>query len=407
MAIWLIEKDAAIELQRRTSAPLAITAAMIEAYFDRPEPAEGPRCLRIAGNEAVIKVAGVLTKTRDAYYYYYDIAATTYTDIGKALTLAEQNPDVKRIVLEIDSPGGQVDGLFEAMEAVRTSSKKTLARCSRAASAAYGLASSCKSIEALSAASMFGSIGVATTYYFWNGETVVDLTNTDSPDKRPDVRTEEGKAVVRKELDAIAELFYEAIAAGRGVKADVVREAYGRGAMFVAADAKRAGMIEVAPKLVKAGARASDEDEPQPSAAAAQPEPTAQRGEENVTMDLNAFKAAHPALFESIVKTAGDAAVAAERDRVGAHVAMGESSGDMKTALKAIADGAPMTQTLLAQYMAAGMRKSAVGARQTESTEVEAAVAGGTPDASNGEGPDVGDAIVALHQKKNPQKKAG
>lgn len=423
MAMWLIEEDAARDLQRLMGAPLPMTAEMLEAYRRSSEEtrSEGPRCLSVSGPVAAITVKGVLTKGRDPYMYWYDVAGTTYRDIQDALAIADKNPEVKQIVLNIDSPGGTVDGMFEAIEAVRSSTKKTVARCSLATSAAYGIASACDKIEAVSASSRFGSIGVATRQRFWSGETVVDITNTDSPDKTPNAQTEEGKAVIRKMLDATAELFFKAIATGRGCDVEDVRTNYGRGAVFLAADAKRAGMVDAVPKASAAtkprgGARASSEDEPEaaedlggdpdPKAPAKNETASAQRGEEkNDHMDLNAFKAAHPALFESIVTSAKAAAVAEERDRVGAHLAMGEASGAMETAIKAITEGTAMTQTLMAQYTAAGMKRSAVTARGQESEEAERAVSGGAPEGDEPAARDMGDLIVALDDEREKKLK--
>ena len=46
-------------------------------------------------------------------------------------------------------------------------------------------------------------------------------------------------------------------------------------------------------------------------------------------MDLNTLKAQHPEAFAEHAKEV----LATERDRVGAHLTMGETSGDLKTAM--------------------------------------------------------------------------
>lgn len=51
---------------------------------------------------------------------------------------------------------------------------------------------------------------------------------------------------------------------------------------------------------------------------------------------------------------------------------MGEASGDMKTAIGAVQDGSAMTATLQAKYMAAGMNRSDVQARQDDDAEANA-----------------------------------
>ncbi len=51
-------------------------------------------------------------------------------------------------------------------------------------------------------------------------------------------------------------------------------------------------------------------------------------------------------------------AAAEERDRVLAHLTLGESSGDMTIALEAIRSGAGMTAELTARYMSACLNRS-------------------------------------------------
>lgn len=86
--------------------------------------------------------------------------------------------------------------------------------------------------------------------------------------------------------------------------------------------------------------------------------------------------------------------VAQERDRVLAHLTMGESCGDMSIALDAIRSGAGMTLELNARYLSAGMNRADRGKRQAESSTAERALEGEaatTPAAAA----DIGDAVVA------------
>jgi len=70
-----------------------------------------------------------------------------------------------------------------------------------------------------------------------------------------------------------------------------------------------------------------------------------------------------------IVEVVESMSLAPERDRVGAHLEFGEKSGDMKTALEAIASGEGMTMTLQAKYMTAGMNRADIDARQGETDD--------------------------------------
>jgi ClpP class serine protease len=202
--------------------------------------------------------------------YYYSSGYCTYDDIRAALALADADPNVKRIILNIDSPGGYVSGLLETVKAIEATAKPVIARASCALSAAYALAAACDRIEAINEASEFGCLGVAVMYYV-DPEHEVTLTNTDSPEKRPDPTTDAGKASIVRYLDATNAWFSEAIARGRSaagkpVTAAEVNADFGRGATLMAADARKRGMIDgyVAQRTPASnrGSRAESESEP-------------------------------------------------------------------------------------------------------------------------------------------------
>ena len=73
--------------------------------------------------------------------------------------------------------------------------------------------------------------------------------------------------------------------------------------------------------------------------------------ERSTIMNLEQFKSEHGDLYASIV----DAGATKERDRVVAHLTLGQGSGDLQTAIEAIKDGSEMTATYQARYMTAGL----------------------------------------------------
>ncbi len=113
-------------------------------------------------------------------------------------------------------------------------------------------------------------------------------------------------------------------------------------------------------------------------------------------MDLNTLKAQHPDVFQA----AKDEGIDQERDRVSAHLTMGQQSGAMDTAVKAAMDGSAMTMTLQAQYMTAGMNRSDIGANQSDS-DAAAAAADAAAAAAAADGADGGaDAVVSILEAK-------
>lgn len=402
--LWFIKRDVFEQIAAIRRSGIHPSVEQLAAFEKRiaAGPDDPPRILSIVGSEAEILIEGALTKQASYLYYMYGLGRTTYREIQQALDAIAREPAVKRVTLRIASPGGTVDGLFDLLTSLQTFSKSsgkvTRAVVDSAYSAAYGIAAQCSRIEATGPASGFGSVGVATTYAFWDGETLIDLTNTGSEAKRPDPRTDEGRAIIVKELDDYAALFTAAIAKGRTaagapIKAAEVIEKYGAGACVLAAEAVTRGMADAIAKPSLRVVR-SENDAPEPEAedTAAVPTEGAPRAPEIETMDLKTLKTAHPEVFEAAFKEG----VTAERDRVGAHLTLGKQSGDLETAYKAIEDGSAMTATLQAKYLAAGMNRADKEARQTESDKAAKKIEGanGGGDASGGAVADVGDAVV-------------
>jgi ClpP class serine protease len=340
---------------------------------DEDGPGQLPRIMTIAGSTAEIRVEGVLTKRPDFFAAWFGGGNTTYTSIRSALAIATTDPKVKTIVLAVDSPGGAVDGLFETLDAIaaaRANSGKTMrVRADNALSAAYGIAAAGGSIEAAGRGSSFGSIGAAVSFFV--DPAVVTLTNTDSPDKRPDVTTDEGKAVIVAYLDQIHDELVRAIARGRDVKASAVNDTYGRGASFIASHALNLGMID---KIASTPLRAVSNRNPKSMSEEQTPESRAEASRNT--------------------EAAVQRGVAQERDRVVGHLTLGENCGDLSIALEAIRSGAGMTHELNARYMSAGMNRADRSTRQAEGKAAEAAVAGAPP--VTPATADLGDQVVAL-----------
>jgi ClpP class serine protease len=407
---WFLRDDVAKEMTRATSVSAA-TPDQIAAFGAHCGPVradgEAPRNMRVAGDVAEVSIDGVLTERPSFLAWLLYGGGTTYESIRSSLAMADADPRVKRIVLRINSPGGTVDGLFETIAAIQATTKPMSVVASMATSAAYALAAVAGKIEAVNRASEFGSIGVVQSIH--TDESTVQVTSTDAPKKRPDVTTEEGKAVVREHLDAIHELFVEAIANGRGTRQSVINAEFGRGAVLLADDAKKRGMIDrVAKQNAVARVRAQEEAEiwgtPEPAPQIAAAAGGAQKKEGPMTKEE--LKSQHPALYAAVHnegKAEGsvegrDAGVKAERDRVNAHLELGQASGDTETAFAAIREGTEMTQTIQAKYMAASMRRGEQVARQSDSDTAAAAIEGAA--VASGEDRDLGDEVMAALDAK-------
>lgn len=131
----------------------AIDLMLIET--DDSEPYE------IEDGVAVIKVQGVIGKKIPKIIAQI-FGMTDVDEITDMVRLANADPEVSAIMLDIDSPGGTVIGVPELAATVRNSGKMTLAYSDNLmASAAYWIAAGASGVFA-SESALVGSIGVFT-----------------------------------------------------------------------------------------------------------------------------------------------------------------------------------------------------------------------------------------------------
>lgn len=368
--MWLIDQTTFHAMQRAHSAGLTPTAKQaeeFEARFDG-EGGSGSRILTTAGATAEISVRGVLTNKPDFIAWLVGGGNTTYGDLIEAIAQAEQDDDIEEIVYRFDTPGGDVSGLFNALAAMEAAVKPSRGIVENlAASAGYALASKAGPLAASNAATRVGSIGIMVRGFV--DPEVVTVTSTKAPKKAPDLGTEEGRAIVREELDAMHDLFVETIAAGRGVSVDTVNTNFGQGAVLVAAEALSNGMID---SIV---GQANLSVVPSRPAATSKNSPE----EASTKMDYETLKAKHPEVFAKVAQEGEQRGAATERERVSAFLVAGEQSGDMKKAMTAIKEGTEMTASLSMEFVMAAANRGDRSRRSDDDDE-----AGGAADGANG-----------------------
>lgn len=332
--MWLLSSDV-FEVFRAKSVDYAPSKEEVSAFADAFED----DCLLISGSTAIIRVSGVLTDAPNFFAELFGGGNTTYPSLLSAITKANTDTNVEAIEMVFNSPGGVASAQWVAViDAVAASLKPITAVVqSQAQSAAYGIASQAEKIVVQNRLSLVGSVG--TVKEIFSSDRFIQIANTQSPRKRPDVRTEEGREMVRKELDSVHAIFVDAIARGRGTTEDDVNLNFGRGASVLAEQALARGMIDV----IAQANRPKRRDRPR----------------EAVVMDLEEFKSNYPDVYQKALSVGASE----ELDRVQAHLIMGEKSGAMSTAIDAINKGAGMTASLQATYMAAGMNRADIADR--------------------------------------------
>ena len=208
---------------------------------------EGARLSTVRDGVAVIPVIGAIFPRSSMVTASTD--GTSLDAVMRDLRVAEASADVHRVVMLFDSPGGVVSGLGEAALAMRSFSKPLTAFVTgNAASAAYWLASQADEIV-LEPAAAVGSIGVVASTSRQeapdaNGRRSYEIVSSGAPLKRPDPATDEGRAAIQTDIDAVEEVFIADVAAGRKTTEARVREDFGKGGMIAASRAVKFGMAD-------------------------------------------------------------------------------------------------------------------------------------------------------------------
>ena len=200
--------------------------------------------IEVRDGVAVIPVVGPLF--RYANLFTAISGASSYEVLAKDFNSALENPDVHSVVLDIDSPGGEVNGCAEFANMIYESrgTKPIIAYASGdAASGAYWIASACDQIIA-SETSLLGSIGVVAVYRDSNDQNVLEIVSSQSPYKRLDPNSDDGKSRLQSRIDDLASVFIDSIAKHRGVDPPTVLKEFGGGDVFVGKNAIRSGLAD-------------------------------------------------------------------------------------------------------------------------------------------------------------------
>lgn len=221
--------------------------ANLDAVAAVGTPLEGARYSTVRDGTAVVPVFGPIFPR--ANLVNASAGGTALDAVMRDFRVALASSAVERVMLVFDSPGGVVSGLGEAASAIREAPKPVTGFVTGiAASAAYWLASQARELVLEPAASV-GSIGVVASMTRQvqpgsDGRQAYEITSSGAPRKRPDPSTDEGRAAIQEEVDAIEAVFMADVAAGRKKTPAYVRREFGQGGMVPAARAVEVGMAD-------------------------------------------------------------------------------------------------------------------------------------------------------------------
>ena len=209
---------------------------------------------------AVISVIGTLV-TRSGYLDAVS-GLQAYGDIGDAVAAAMDDASVRGVILDIDSPGGEVGGLFDLVDridAIRAASSKPLWAVANesALSAAYAIASAADRIY-ITRTGEAGSIGVVAVHVDESGADAkagLAWTFVFAGDQKVDANaheplSERARATIQADVDRLYSEFCALVAANRGLSVETMRgtkAAIYRGELAIRAGlADRLGTLDLA-----------------------------------------------------------------------------------------------------------------------------------------------------------------
>ena len=212
-----------------------------------------PRILRIVnGDTAVISIKGSLV-TDDSWLNEW-LGRTSYPEIRNAVVHALVDPNIKRILMMVDSGGGQVNGVSD-LTSFLTKAAKVKPLITHASgsmcSAAYWVGSCAPTILASETANI-GSIGAVIVHAELSESLKEDGVNVTVVRSGPykylgnmyEKLSEEALAELQLEVDEAERIFVRKIAENRKKGEDYVRRQMGQGKVFIANTAKDVGLVD-------------------------------------------------------------------------------------------------------------------------------------------------------------------
>lgn len=245
-AVWAMEERALETL---------LDVAARENVDVTPEALEAYRAKSLAGTErvgdrdgvAILGVTGPLFKRANLFTAIS--GASSYDVLRTDLQAAIDDPKITAILLNIDSPGGEVNGgneLAQAIYAARSVKPIVAYVGGTGASMAYWIASSASKVV-VDPTAILGSIGTQVAFAERApaaGEKRYRFVSTQSPNKNPDPGTDAFDKSVQSTIDALSAVFIDAVARNRGVTVAAVLSGFGKGGTFVGQMAVDAGLAD-------------------------------------------------------------------------------------------------------------------------------------------------------------------
>jgi signal peptide peptidase SppA len=246
------------------------------------------------GSVAVLPLYGIINQR-----YAGDFSGpsgTSVQEFTQQFRQAMNDPNVKAIVIDVDSPGGTVAGVDELATEIYNARKQGTKKISAVsnclcASAAYYIASQANEV-CVSPSSMTGSIGV---YQLHEDDSAalddlgVKFTFISAGKYKTEGNSfeplgDEAKTAMQGVVDDFYGLFAKAVARGRGVALKAVTNGFGQGRCLTASDAVKQGLADRVATLDEVLGKYGVKQNPGASASSRGASPAAARAADDTTV---------------------------------------------------------------------------------------------------------------------------
>lgn len=228
-----------------------IRSAMMEdddEYFSRK--ARKDRGYDVLEGIAIIPVYGTLVQKLGTLRPYSGM--TGYDGIRRVFLTAINDPEVKGICLDIDSPGGEVAGCFDLVDLIYAERGKKPIHAilsENAFSAAYAIASAADKIYVPRTGGV-GSVGVIVIHCDWSQRikddglkvSIITYGNRKAESNPYVALSDEAKAAIQHDVDEMGRLFVSTVSRNRGLSETVIRNT--QAACYLAAEGVQMGLAD-------------------------------------------------------------------------------------------------------------------------------------------------------------------
>ena len=253
---WAIVPEKLYEIQEIYSTHLRgekIDISSIEAMVKEPGDGDGDERYQVVEGVAIIPIQGVIAKRMNLFSRISGGVSTQM--VGDDIKSALADETVNGILLDIDSPGGSVDGTEDLVNIIYEGrEQKAIVAYSDGmiASAAYWIASAAQAVYISGATVEVGSIGVVATHvdYSQNEEKRGVKTTEIYAGKYKRMASnykplsDEGRGMIQERVDYIYTVFVDSVARNRGTNSETVLSKMADGRIFTGRQAVDAGLVD-------------------------------------------------------------------------------------------------------------------------------------------------------------------